>query len=367
MNAADANSMTSRSIDVLVVDDSRVAQALLVHILEADDRIRVAGVVESGQAAVDFVQRSAPDVIVMDIYMPGMDGFEATRRIMEMHPVPIVICTATADPKEVATTFRAMEAGALACLQKPHGPEHPEFDTLAAELRATVKTMSEVKLVRRWARSAVGTPTRSHGARRDGAPNGQVRVVGIGASTGGPQVLQEILAALPKDFPVPILVVQHIAHGFLGGLAQWLNETTGLRVHIGGHGMAALPGHAYLAPDDYHMGLRRGEYIVLTKEPEQYHLRPAVSYLFRSLAAVYGSAAIGVLLTGMGRDGAAELKLMKDSGAITIAQDGQSAIVNGMPGEAVRLGGATLVLPGDQIAASLMSLVARKGGTGGGA
>jgi two-component system, chemotaxis family, protein-glutamate methylesterase/glutaminase len=186
----------------------------------------------------------------------------------------------------------------------------------------------------------------------------KVEFIGIGASTGGPPVLQSILAGLPKDFPIPILAVQHIAPGFLPGLVEWLEQTTGLNVHIAGHGDRALPAHVYLAPDGMHMGLSPGASIHLSKSDPESGVRPAISYLFRTLAGVCGMRAAGVLLTGMGRDGAAELKLMRDKGAITIAQDRESSVVHGMPGEAIALGGATHVLPAGRIAAALL-LIAR--------
>lgn len=353
--------MTARTIQVLVVDDSKVAHMLLTSILECDPKIRVIGAVNNGQAALDFVARHTPDVILMDIHMPVMDGFEATRRIMETKPVPIVVCSATTDPKDVATTFRMMEAGAVACLGKPVGREHPDFEQMAANIRQTVRLMSEVKVVRRWTRGRLA-PIPAPVARSvevNGAPL-EVKVVGVGASTGGPQVLQEILAGLPKAFPASILIVQHIAPGFLPGLAEWLNQTTSLQIQIAAYGVCPMPGHVYLAPDDFHMGITASGRILLTKEEPHNHLRPAVSYLFRSLAGVCGPAAVGVLLTGMGKDGAAELKLMKDAGAVTIAQDRDSSVVHGMPGEAIRLGGATHVWPADKIAERLVGLVARR-------
>jgi two-component system chemotaxis response regulator CheB len=357
--------MTDRKINVLVVDDSKVALALLVHILESDPEICVIGAVGDGHAALDFVNASTPDVILMDLHMPGMDGFEATRRIMETQPVPIVVCTATSDPLEVATVFRAMEVGALACVEKPVGRVHADFEQAAARLRQTVKLMSEVKVVRRWPRAQlISGPALVVRPSSNSVP-AAIKFIGIGASTGGPQVLQAILAALPKAFPVPILIVQHIAPGFLPGLAEWLNQTTGFQIHIGAYGVNPLPGHVYLAPDDFHMGIGVSGGIVLTREGPPNGLRPAVSCLFRSLADVIGPAAVGVLLTGMGKDGAAELRLMKDRGAITIAQDSESSIVNGMPGEAIKLGGATHVLASSKIAEGLVAAVNSRIGAGG--
>ncbi len=348
--------MTERTIDVLVVDDSQVMRLFLVHLLESDPQIRVAGAVGDGQAALDFVMRSKPDVVLMDIHLPGMDGFEATRRIMEAQAVPIVICSATTNPSEMATTFKMMEAGAVACIEKPPGPAHGEFEAMSAHLLETVKLMSEVKVVRRFARARpVPAPMERVGTWLR-AP-AEIKVVGFGTSTGGPPVLQTILSGLPKDFPVPILVVQHIARGFLPGLVEWLTHATGVPVLIASHGMVPRPGHVYLAPDDLHMGVGNTGSIVLTWDAPDQGLRPAVSHLFHSLANVYGPNALGVLLTGMGKDGAAGLKRMKDAGAITIAQDRESSVVHGMPGEAIAMGAATHVVSAHKIAEALVALV----------
>jgi two-component system chemotaxis response regulator CheB len=349
----------SDKIKVLIADDTRVMRTLLVELLNRDPRIRVMGAVVDGQAALDFLDSGGerPDVVVMDIHMPGLDGFEATRRIMETRPVPIVICTATASPQDVAVAFRAMEAGAVACVEKPVALG-VDFEPRLQNLLQTVRLMSEVKVVRRWnrSRSAPTVPTANGSTiARASAPG--IRLIGIGASTGGPLVLQTILSALPKDFPVPLLIVQHIARGFLPGMVDWLSQTTGLRVRIAAHGAAALPGHAYVAPDDFHLAAdARGQMLLAREEPER-GLRPAVSYLFRSLADSYGANAVGVLLTGMGKDGAKELKRMKDHGAHTIAQDRDSSIVHGMPGEAIELGAAIQILPADKIAGALLAQV----------
>ncbi|MBA2490723.1 MAG: chemotaxis-specific protein-glutamate methyltransferase CheB [Gammaproteobacteria bacterium] len=353
--------MSEGKINVLLAEDSPVTRMFLVHVLESDPRIRVVGAVGDGSAAVDFVVKNKPDVVLMDLYMPVLDGFEATRRIMEQQPLPIVICSAVVDPREMDITFRSLEAGAVACIEKPTGSGHADFETTAANLLQTVKLMSEVSVVRRtrklWpAPVQVAYSSKWQNTRRD------IKLIAIGASTGGPPVLQTILASLPKYFPAPILLVQHIARGFVDGMAEWLNRTTSLQIQIASYGTVPLPGRVYLAPDDFHMGVGAGGWIVLTREEPEHHVRPAVSFLFRSLAAAYGPGALGVLLTGMGSDGAAELKLLKDTGATTIAQDRESSLVHGMPGVAIALGGATHVLSADKIADALVALVSNRNG-----
>jgi two-component system chemotaxis response regulator CheB len=346
-------------IKVLVADDSQVTRMLLVQLLNSDPRIQVIGAVNDGQAALDFLDTGVdrPDVVVMDIHMPRLDGFEATRRIMETRPLPIIICTATAAIQDVAVAFRSMEAGAVACVEKPVALG-ADFEPRLHNLLQTVRLMSEVKVVRRWNRPR-STPAilPANGVANPRVVNAGTRLIGIGASTGGPLVLQTILSGLPKDFPVPLLIVQHIASGFLPGMVDWLSQTTGLRVHIAAHGATPLPGHAYVAPDDFHLAADARGHMVLAREEAESGLRPAVSYLFRSLADAYGANAVGVLLTGMGKDGAAELKRMRARGAYTIAQDRDSSIVHGMPGEAIELGAATHVLPADKIAGALIAQV----------
>jgi two-component system chemotaxis response regulator CheB len=346
--------MHTEKINVLVADDSRLARMLLVHLLSSDPGIQVVGTVNDGQAALDFLVsgHSRPDVVLMDIHMPRLDGFEATRRIMETQPLPIVICTATSDPRELAVAFRSMEAGALACVEKPIEIGDANFDSRVHNLLQTVRLMSEVRVVRRWPRPRL---SREIAHLELTSRQAGIRFIGIGASTGGPPVLQTILSGLPKEFPAPLLIVQHIACGFLPGMVEWLNQTTGLRVHIAAHGTGPLPGHAYIAPDDFHLSIGPHGRIVLAREPPESGLRPAVSYLFRSLAKICGPSAMGVLLTGMGRDGAAELKQMRDVGAVTIAQDRDSSVVHGMPGHAIELGGATYILSADAIAGALIA------------
>lgn len=353
--------MEKKIIKVLVVEDSPVARKLLMYILSSDPEVHVIGTANNGVEALEFLACKKPDAIIMGINMPKMNGFEATRRIMETHPVPVVIVSATWDAKEVETTFRAVEAGAVAVLDKPRGINHPDYESMSKEFVQTVKLMSEVKVVRRWARlrrTEVSPAVPQKVELKRTPPS--IKLVAIGASTGGPQVLQTILSNLPKDFSVPVLIVQHIATGFLTGLTDWLGKTTSLPIHIATHGERILPGQVYLAPDGFHMGVERGGRIALSKDKPENSLRPAVSYLFRSVASVFGKSAIGVLLTGMGTDGAEELKLMKEKSAVTIAQDKESSVVHGMPGEAIKLDAVTYVLSPDKIVTTLGRLVNKK-------
>jgi two-component system chemotaxis response regulator CheB len=342
-------------IKVLVVEDSPVVREFLVHILGADPDIRVVGTAHDGEEALEAIARKQPDVITMDIHMPRMNGLDATRRIMETCPTPIVVVSGSTDSAEVATTFEAMEAGALAVLRRPAGIGHPDHEATARELVQTVKLMSEVKVVRRWSRARRDSIARPAQPRLERAP-GSCRIVAIGASTGGPPVLQSILSQLPKDFPAPVLVVQHMAAGFVRGFIEWLAHSSRLPIHLAAHGEQMLPGHVYVAPDELQMKVERGGRIALTRDAPENGLRPSVSYLFRSLAEAYGSDGVAGLLSGMGRDGADELKLLKDRGMVTFAQDKESSVVHGMPGEAIKLGAATLVLPPEKIAAVLARL-----------
>lgn len=349
-------------ISVLVVEDSAVARELLIHILRSDPGIEVCGWARNGEEAIAAIAERKPDVITMDIHMPGMDGFETTRRIMETKPVPIVIVSASYEPENVAMTFRAMEAGALAAVEKPPGMDDPTFATLARKLVNTVKSMSEVRVIRRWprptnaARPAERVPVRVEPPRAAAG----IQLIAIGASTGGPPVLQTILAALRKPLPVPVVIVQHISAGFVQGLADWLSGSTGVTVQIATNGERLVAGRAYLAPDGCQLRVDRGLRAICSSAVPENGLRPAVSFLFRSVAQTFGDAAVGVLLTGMGRDGADELKLMRDAGAITFAQDQASSVVYGMPGEAVRIHGATYVLPPVGIAGAIDTLLAVK-------
>jgi two-component system, chemotaxis family, protein-glutamate methylesterase/glutaminase len=343
-------------IKVLVVDDSATAREYLTYIINSDPDMQVIGTACNGEEALDFLRHKRPDVITMDINMPKMNGLEATLKIMEDSPMPIIIVTASWDARDIHTTFRAMEAGALVVLERPAGLSDLNYKKNAGELIQNIKLMSEVKVVRRWKRK----PAKETFYVQTGGilkTENEIKVVAIGASTGGPVVIYNILSGLPKEFMTPILIVQHMAPGFMLGFVDWLDKASHYIVSIASHGNFLQPGHAYIAPDGFHMGVEMNGRIFLNSDEAENHARPSVSYLFRSVANAYRKNAIGLLLTGMGKDGANELKVMKDKGAITIAQNRETSIVFGMPGEAITLGATDYVLPAEEISKTLYKLV----------
>ncbi len=347
-------------IKVLIVDDSVVVQEFLEHILSSDPAIEVVGIAGDGEEAIELVRQKKPDVITMDIHMPKMDGFETTRRIMETLPTPIVIVSVISRIKEAAYTFKLLEAGALTVVLRPPAFDTPDNKAAIAELIQTVKLMSEVKVVRRGVSSKRGG--RQAAMIKTPAAVSGIQLIAIGASTGGPQALQKLLSRLPRDLPVPVLIVQHIAAGFVEGFADWLGGSILLPVHTAVRGEKPRPGHCYIAPDNFHMGVGPDLKIVLSSDEPKNGSRPSVAYLFHSVAEVLGPNAVGVLLSGMGRDGAMELKEMKDKGAATFVQNKESSVVFGMPGEAVKLDAATYILSPVEIAASLAAFVKTTGG-----
>jgi two-component system chemotaxis response regulator CheB len=335
-------------IRVLIVDDSAVARQSLQHILESDPELVVAGVACNGLEALRLVQSEKPDAVTMDLNMPGMDGLEATRRIMETHPVPIAIVSSQYDPREAYTSFRAIEAGALMVLPRPLGPDSPDGDKCARSLVSAIKTIAGVEVIRR---RVVRTP-----AARDPSPAtapARPELVCIGASTGGPMALKELLDNLPREFPVPIAMVQHIMPGFCEGFIEWLGQSTGRRVLAAEHGVLLRPGHVYVAPDGRHFEVTAGPKAVLTTAPPDSGLRPSVKRLFQSAAAAFPGRVAAVLLSGMGSDGAEEMRTLRATGALTIAQDQESSVIHAMPGEAIRLGAVMHVLPPNLIAVQL--------------
>lgn len=351
-----------RMISVLIVEDSEDLQRVLKSAVHSDPLLTVAGFASTTGEAVEAAQNLCPDVIAMDWQREAIDGLEATRRIMETTPIPIVLVTGSGVPDDAADSFRVIEAGALAIVQlgpNEHHNEHRDNEKgMNERLTRTLRLMSEVKLVKR-----TGRPSKAQEPPRwPAGTESDIQVVAIGASTGGPNVLQTILAGLPKEFPFPILIVQHITEGFTAGFVEWLHQTTGVPIRVACHGDSALPGHAYVAPDNHHMTIEQGLIIALNRSIPEHGSRPSVACLFRSVALNFGPKAVGILMTGMGRDGADELKTMKERGALTFAQNEESSVIHGMPGEAIKLHAATYILSPEEIATALTTLAERTKG-----
>jgi two-component system chemotaxis response regulator CheB len=343
--------MFNRAFRVVVVEDSPTAREYLVSLFEDDAALCVVGQASDGEEAVRLTDRLRPDVVVMDVHMPRADGYQATRRIMETVPTPVVIVSASLELDDAAAALRALKAGAVAIVIKPPAPGQPGHADAARTLIEQVKLMAEVKVVRR--RPALRPPPP---VARGPVLERRIRVIAIGASTGGPQALAQILPKLPADLGCPVLVVQHIAPGFIPGLAKVLREDTPLCVKPADAREIARPGTVYLAPDGHQMGLSKEGRILLTQDAGGNGFRPSASYLFESVAQACGRSAIGILLTGMGGDGADGLKKLREAGGLTIAQDEETSVIFGMPKEAIRLGAADYVLPPAGIAATIHSL-----------
>lgn len=329
------------------------------HFLAADPEVQVVGTAADGEEAIRLVHRHHPDVVAMDVVMPGMNGLDATRRIMEECPVPIVIISENVSSSEVGITFQALQAGAISVLRKPKGLSEQDAERVRKEIVQPLKLMATVPVVRRRRRGRTDDQPLATHARRaaDAGPvTTEFQMVAIGASTGGPPAIQTVLSALPKPFPLPIVIVQHMSTGFITGMSEWLSSSSGFAVGVAKDGDRLVPGRVYLAPDGRQMSVGWNCSIKLVDDVSPGGFCPSVAHLFGSVALNIGNKAIGVLLTGMGHDGARELKLMRDAGAVTIAQDSATSVVNGMPGEAIKLGAAAHVLPITRIADKLREL-----------
>jgi two-component system chemotaxis response regulator CheB len=336
---------------VVVCEDSRAYATALSRFLGQDDQIEVVGVAPSGEQAIAAVERLKPDLLTLDMQLPGMDGLEVVKRLMEDNPLPILILSGTV-AKGSERAAEALAAGALEVLPKDRLRLDHLDDVWARAMRSRLRRLSSMR---------VGRPVRTPMTPRPGPGKDLARtaeVVGIGASTGGPPVLEAILGGLPADFPVPLLVVQHMAPGFIEGFAKWLDRKLSIAVRLASDGDRMTPG-VWFAPDGAHLTLTHSKRFVLDGETEATH-RPSIDVLLESLARSLGAEAVGVVLTGMGKDGAEGAAAIRQAGGLAIAQDEASSVVYGMP-RAVAEGGADLVLSPTAIAATLCGLRPARG------
>jgi two-component system, chemotaxis family, protein-glutamate methylesterase/glutaminase len=346
--------MSRPPVRVMIVEDSAVVRMLLVHIVMQDPQLTVAAAVASAEEALEQVGRVKPDVISMDIRLPGMDGLEATRRLMASHPTPIVVFADAVEDETLKISMNALKAGALTVIEKPTGLESATYAAVADTIRTQLRIMSEVPVIRRRDPS----PARPPASARLGGANlhgiAKPGIIGIGASTGGPPALAGLLGALPADFPVPILVVQHMGASFMEGFASWLDGQTPLDVRVASGGEIAEPGNVYVAPGNRHLTLAHGGMLRISDAPPQQGQRPSADVLFDSMARSAGPSAFGILLTGMGEDGARGLLAVRQAGGYTITEDESTCVVYGMPAAAKRLGASRVSLPYSAIASFLL-------------
>ncbi len=342
-------------VRVLVVEDSTTVRERLVEVLRSDRDIEVIAAADNGKQAVELCRTLRPDVVTMDMMLPEMSGLAATEYIMAFCPTPILIVSSSVNRGELFKTYEALSAGAVDVLEKPRGDELP--GVWERTFLSTVKLISRIKVI-----------THPRGRLSPGRPllpvvpplietAAATRVIAIGASTGGPGAIVDILRSLPANFDIPILFVLHINVMFGAAFADWLDGQSGLRVAYADDGepFTNAAGRVLMARPDTHLVVREGR-LRITHDPERHSCRPSVDVLFDSVAREFGSSAAGVLLTGMGRDGASGLLEMRRAGAFTIAQDQATSIVYGMPAQAVALNAATRVLPLSEIGPALTAL-----------
>ncbi|MGB5073813.1 MAG: CheB methylesterase domain-containing protein [Bacteroidota bacterium] len=325
------------------------------------DDIQIARMLIGDEGMIGHLRASRANLVVVE-GGPNWDLVQSnTRIIMESNPLPLVILVKENEVGESLKAAGALDAGALSLLTMPGYSGRTEEPVLSEQLFRSLRLMAEVKVVRRWDSARMESLSRPHQEIQSAMHiKHHIDIVVIGASAGGTKALQEVFSKLPADFPLPILVVQHIAKGYLHGLARWLEEQTALKVRVAEAGASLQGGTVYLAPDDVHLTVDRKHCILLVDDEPINGFKPAIARLFRSVNEIYGKHAAAILLSGMGNDGAHEMLNLYVTGAFTIAQDKETSLIHGIPGEAIKLGAANSILPIQEIGPALLSIVARQ-------
>lgn len=356
---------------ILIVDDSALMRRVLRELLSGDPEVQVVGEATNGREALALVAELRPSLVTLDVRMPIMDGVETTRQIMAYHPTPILVLTASLSSYDVDITFQMLGLGALDVMEKPRLSDPGEVERARRALLRKIKLLARVRVVTHLrGRRKHAEPGVANGKPPEATPAAPgpklsprqstftIPVVVIGASTGGPRVVRQILAGLPRDLPAAVLVVQHIAQGFSAGMAEWLGMSSALPVELVTEGKPLRAGVALVAPDRYDTLLQSDGRLHLSANPLLLQ-RPSVDITMQSVAEVCGARAAGVLLTGMGRDGAIGMLAIRRAGGYTIAQDEASCTIYGMPRAAVELDAAEVILPPGRIPAALVERVLR--------
>lgn len=350
--------MSVKKIKVLLVEDSPTMLMLLETLLKAEKDIEIVESVTDGRKVIPAVKNKKPDVLLMDCYLPGMNGIQITEKLMKENPLPIIIVSSFITDEEKSLVYKALEAGAIAALPKPGSVFQKDFQKLASDILRHVRVARDVRVVTRrprntksWEKTATSPVVESETEQR----LKKIKIIGIGASTGGPPVLSSIFKNLPKDFPVPIVVVQHIHENFADFMIQQFNRECKNVVKAGEEGEELRPGTIYFSPGRIHITVNRRMKIHLDDSPEVHSVKPAVDKLFHSMAPL-GENVMGVLLTGMGKDGAEGLLEIKNQGGLTIAQSKESCAIFGMPGEAIKINAVDKVMDPEEIVEVLIKL-----------
>jgi two-component system chemotaxis response regulator CheB len=345
---------------VLVVDDSAFMRKLISELIDSTEEFRVVGTARNGLDALKQIHALDPDIVTLDIEMPELDGIQALGYIMSETPRPVVMLSATDVRGSENLTLRALELGAVDFVRKPSGPISLDLATVKERLFEALRASTVVNLrgVGALARPRIGIGARP---RTDGDESAR-RAVVVAASTGGPRALAEVIPHLPRGLDAAVLVVQHMPKGFTASLAQRLDTMSGLPVAEAAHGEPVRHGRVYIAPGGSHMRVVRGDLgatIALDDSAPIWGVRPSADPLFRSVVRAFAPDIVGVVLTGMGRDGADGLRAIRDAGGAAIVQDRDTSIIYGMPHAALTTAGADLVLPLGRIAAAIADLVGR--------